>query len=194
MKRSPALFVGLATALVVADQWTKRLATEHLAFQPPVRVVGDLVQLTYARNPGIAFGLFAGHRFPFYVFSLIAAAVVTMLFLRHERLSIARQLSLACILGGALGNLIDRVRTGEVVDFILLSWHGHDFPVFNVADIGVTVGVCLFALVWTHDDEPVPSHATESTHEPHAGTDGPAGEPVTPGGPVAGEGADRPLA
>ena len=58
MKRSPALFVGLATALVVADQWTKRLATEHLAFQPPVRVVGDLVQLTYARNPGIAFGLF----------------------------------------------------------------------------------------------------------------------------------------
>lgn len=200
MKRSLPLYFGVAAAIVAADQWSKHWASAALAYAPPVRVVGDLVRLTYTRNPGIAFGLFAGQRFPFYVFSIIAAFAVTALFLRHERMTFARQLSLACILGGAVGNLIDRVATGEVVDFILLSWGRHEFPIFNVADIAVTTGVALFALAWTRDTEPQASAvahasvATEPDHAAHSGTEGPASGSEPAGGPLAGEGADRPVA
>lgn len=197
MNRSPALLLGVAAVTVVLDQWTKRLATEHLAYAPPVQLVGDLVQLTYTRNSGIAFGLLAGRNFPLYVFSIVAAVAVIVLFLRHDRLSPARHLSLALILGGAVGNLIDRVTTGEVVDFILLAWRGHEFPVFNVADIAVTSGVALFALAWSRDHEHAPAAGgtpagTETEgHEPHDRAERAAGVGGPEGGPLAGEGADR---
>ena len=197
MKRSPALLFGVAAASVSLDQWAKYWATHNLAFREPVHVVGELVQFTYTRNSGIAFGMFAGQSFPFYIFSIVASLAVVWLWARHERLPMTRQLSLALILGGAVGNLIDRVRFGEVTDFILLSWRGHDFPVFNVADVCVTCGVILFALVWTHDPETetgttVP--ATEETDGAQAGPDGTGDGSGSPTGPLAGEGPDRPLA
>ena len=197
MKRSPALLFGVAAASVGLDQWAKYWAAHHLAFREPVRVVGELVQFTYTRNSGIAFGMFAGQSFPFYIFSIVASLAVVWLWARHEQLPVTRQLSLALILGGAVGNLIDRVRVGEVTDFILLSWRGHDFPVFNVADMCVTCGVILFALVWTHDPEPeagstVP--ANEESDGAQAGHDGTGDGSGSPAGPLAGEGPDRPLA
>jgi len=215
VKRSFPLLFGVAGALVVLDQWSKRWASANLAWREPVRVVGDLVRLTYARNSGIAFSLLAGHGLPLYVFSIIAAVAVIALFVRQERLAFARQLSLAFILGGAVGNLIDRVRTGQVVDFILLSWGRHEFPVFNVADMAVTCGVVLFALVWTR--EPAPSAPLAAADAGTAPAIPPAGEAPNPapeaepdveaagsdragsgsgaaGGPLAREGADRPVA
>ncbi len=200
MRRSPALLFGVAAFVVLLDQWTKRLATEHLAYAPPVRLVGDLVQLTYTRNSGIAFGLLAGRNFPLYVFSIVAAVAVLVLFARHPRLSVGRHLSLALILGGAIGNLIDRVTAGEVVDFILLAWQGHEFPVFNVADIAVTCGVCLFALAWSqehdHHEQLAPAgdagpSAGAESHEPDDRPERAAAGGGTEGGPLAGEGADR---
>jgi signal peptidase II len=204
VKRSPALLLGIAAAAVVLDQWTKRLATEHLAYGPPVRLVDELVQLTYTRNSGIAFGLLAGRNFPLYVFSIVAAVAVLVIFARHAQLSLARHLSLALILGGAVGNLIDRVTTGEVVDFILLAWRGHEFPVFNLADVAVTAGVALFALAWSrdHDASHASSHAhapgpaaaagpETEWHEPHDRPERAAGGSGPEGGPLAGEGADR---
>ena len=153
MSRSPALLLGVAGASVALDQWSKYWATTHLAFREPVHVLDDLVRLTYTRNSGIAFGMFAGRSFPFYIFSIVAALAVFWLWARYPRLPRARRWSLALILGGAVGNLVDRVRFGEVTDFILLAWRGHEFPVFNVADMCVTCGVILFALVWTHEPD-----------------------------------------
>lgn len=219
MKRSFPLLIGVAASLVALDQWTKHWASVHLAYHEPVRVIGDLVRLTYARNSGIAFSLLAGRGFPLYIFSFIAALAVFMIFMRHPRMSWPRQLSLAMILGGAVGNLIDRVTTGQVVDFILLSWKTHEFPVFNVADMAVTGGVTLFALVWTHEDGSSAAHApapeiaapdgatgespanpTESavsgigTHEQAGGPDGAGDRSGAAGGSLAREGADRPVA
>jgi signal peptidase II len=219
VRRSLPLLIGVAGVLVALDQWAKHWASAHLAYREPVRVIGDLVRLTYARNSGIAFSLLAGRGFPLYIFSLIAALAVFVIFLRHERMSWPRQLSLAMILGGAVGNLIDRVSTGQVGDFILLSWRTHEFPVFNVADMAVTGGVTLFALVWTHEDgsaalatsapdEAVPDGApgeppapsTEpfasgiGTHEQDGGADGAGTGSGAAGGPLAREGADRPVA
>jgi len=211
MRRSPALLFGVAAASVALDQWAKVWASNNLAFHEPIRVIGDLVRFTYTRNSGIAFGMFAGQSFPFYIFSIVAAVAVIWLWVRHPLLPAVRQWSLALILGGAIGNLIDRLRFGEVTDFILLSWRGHEFPVFNVADMCVTFGVILFALVWTHD--PHPQEATteapplagppdapappplEEIHGSHAGAGGAGYGSGRSLGPVAGDGPDRgPLA
>lgn len=201
MKRSLPLLLGVAALCVAADQASKRWASERLAYSEPIHVVGDLVQLTYTRNSGIAFGLFAGHSFPFFIFSIVAAIAVFWLFVRHPRMSWPRQLALSFILGGALGNLIDRLATGEVVDFILLSWRRWQFPVFNLADTAVTCGVVLFALSWGHDDHE--AEATVAAENPpvfegtpddaNGRTDGDAGERGAAGRPLAREGADRPL-
>jgi len=208
MRRSPALLFGVAAASVALDQWAKTWAGSALAFHEPVRLVGDLVRLTYTRNSGIAFGMFAGHSFPFYIFSFVASLAVIWLWARHPRLPFVRQFSLALILGGAIGNLIDRVRFGEVTDFILLAWRGHEFPVFNVADVCVTFGVLLFAVVWTREPEPSPGLETwagegpaggagaphaEEDDGPHAGADGAGDGGGSAPGPVVGEGPDRPV-
>ena len=204
MKRSLALLLAVASVCVALDQWAKHWASAHLAYAEPVRLLGDFVQLTYTRNSGIAFGLFAGRAFPFYIFSIVAAVAVFALFFRHAYLSLPRQLSLAFILGGAIGNLVDRVATGEVVDFILLSWGRHTFPVFNIADMCVTTGVLLFALVWTREPDEIldpsepsvaaaPIPALEPLRdEPHAGDDRDATGSGTASGSLAREGADRP--
>lgn len=198
MSRSPALLLGVAGAAVALDQWSKHWAATHLAFHEPVRLVGTLLTLTYTRNSGIAFGMFAGKNFPFYIFSIVAALAVFWLWSRHPRLPVPRQWSLALILGGAIGNLVDRVRVGEVTDFILLAWRGHEFPVFNVADMCVTCGVILFALVWTHDPEPqavaVAAGAPEEVIGPTVGAAGAGHGDGSPLGPVAGEGSNRPVA
>jgi signal peptidase II len=202
VRRSPFLLFGVAAASVVVDQWTKHWAASNLAFHEPIRVVGDLVRLTYTRNSGIAFGMFAGQSFPFYIFSIVASLAVVWLWLRHPHLPLPRQWSLALILGGAIGNLIDRVRFGEVTDFILLAWRGHEFPVFNVADMCVTSGVILFALAWTREHEggpaaragePAGDASPEGGHGAEAGADGAGHGGGSPAGPVAGAGADRPV-
>lgn len=172
MRRSFLLLFGIAGAVLILDQWTKRWATDTLAYREPIRVIGDLVRLTYTRNSGVAFGLGAGLPFPYAVFSIVAVGVILWLFLRHRTHGVARQVSLALILGGALGNLVDRLTSGEVVDFILVGWRQWYWPVFNVADSAVTAGVILFGLTWA-------SHAEGRAHREESG-DASASERVAP--------------
>jgi signal peptidase II len=193
VKRSFPLLLGVAGLVLWADQWTKNWAEATLMGRPPVNVIGELVRLTYTRNSGVAFGLGAGLRFPFYLFSVAAVGVILYMFVRHRTHSLVRQLSLALILGGALGNLVDRLSTGEVVDFILIGWRQWYWPVFNVADSAVSIGVVLFALTWVRhseshrDDEAAPDDRV-------AAVDGPGAEQRGAAGPLPGRGADGPLA
>jgi signal peptidase II len=192
VKRSFPLLLGVAGVVVWADQWTKRWAEDALIARPPVNVVGEFVRFTYTRNSGVAFGLGAGHRFPFYLFSIVAVAVIVFMFSRQRTHSALRQLSLALILGGALGNLVDRLSTGEVVDFILIGWRQWYWPVFNVADSAVSIGVALFAMTWLHTE---PQPRSESAPDERApAVDGPGGEPGGAAGPLPGHRADGPVA
>ena len=210
------MLFAVAGSVLAIDQWTKRWATDTLAYREPMRVIGDVVRLTYTRNSGVAFGLGAGLPFPYAVFSILAVGVILWLFLRHRTHTVPRQLSLALILGGALGNLVDRLTTGEVVDFILVGWRQWYWPVFNVADSAVTAGVLLFALTWAShteerahpgDDAATPlaaqAHATRSRPDHTSPDDGSHDLASAVGGaaehrgtarPLPGAGADRPLA
>jgi signal peptidase II len=204
MKRVVAL-LAIAGGVLALDQWTKHLATTLLAGRPPVRVLGDYVQLTYALNSGVAFSLGAGSRFPFYLFSIAAAVVILWLFARGRVPRLGQQIALALILGGALGNLVDRVSSGLVVDFVELAIGRFHWPVFNLADSAVTVGVALFVLTGSSGAPARPAGATlppaaETPPAPHAsdeleharsfGDSGARGGAV---GPLPGDGAGRPL-
>jgi signal peptidase II len=174
VRNALARLVIVAALVTAFDQWAKRWAAETLAGRPPIRVIDDLVRLTYTKNSGVAFGIGAGIPFPYWVFSVTAIVVIAWLFLRHRVQGLLRQVALALIMGGAIGNLIDRVRYGEVTDFILLSWRHWQFPVFNVADSAVTIGVVLFALGWgRHEPAPLPVAPTLGEDEPRAPDHGP---------------------
>lgn len=140
----------LAAGLVVLDQLTKQLVIERFALYEAIDVL-PVLELTRLHNTGAAFSLLADQPgWQRWFFSGIAAAVSAALavFLWRIERGASRALlaSYALILAGALGNLIDRLRHGHVVDFIHLHWEGWYYPAFNVADSAITVGALL--LVW----------------------------------------------
>jgi len=135
-----------AAFCLAADVATKWVVQQTMTVHENHQVLGDWVRLTYIHNTGAAFGLFPGSRWALIGVSVTAVAVVVWLaWYRSPRFSLA--LPLGMVLGGAVGNLIDRVRFGQVVDFINVGVGVHRWPVFNAADSAVTVGVVWLAVV-----------------------------------------------
>ena len=145
MTRRTAVFLSCAAVVVALDQATKAVASARLEPGESISVLGDFLRFTLVHNTGAAFGLFPGSRVPFIVVSVLAIAVVLYLFFRETYRSVLNRVLLGGILGGAIGNLIDRVRLGWVVDFIDMGFGTARWPVFNVADSAVTIGVILLA-------------------------------------------------
>jgi signal peptidase II len=181
--RAFARLVGIAGVVVALDQWTKQWASRTLQYQQPVDVIGEVVRFTYTRNSGVAFGLGAGLPFPYWVFSVAAVLAIVWLIVRGRVPQPARRFALALILGGAIGNLIDRISTGAVVDFIEVGYGRWHWPVFNVADSAVSIGVVLFALTWprSHEADAVPE-APAHPGGPQGHDDGSLGADPEPGG------------
>jgi len=147
--RAGYLVVSLAVLLV--DQWTKGIVTRAFEVHQTRTVVAGLLDITYVRNSGAAFGLFASVDSSIKAILLNSVAVLVFLVvsayaLRSSHRSIRLQIGFALILGGAVGNLLDRVRFGYVVDFLDFSISGHHWPAFNVADSAICVGVGLLFL------------------------------------------------
>lgn len=144
-------FYGLATAVVILDQATKLLVERAFRLGESVPILPGFFNLTYVLNPGAAFGLLAGaaaaFRGPFFItVSLLAVVLIAYYHARYARGRPLAEVGLALILGGAVGNLIDRLRVGMVVDFLDFHLGGYHWPAFNVADSGITVGVGLLLL------------------------------------------------
>lgn len=194
MKRSLLMLFLIAGAIVALDYATKQWVMATLTFERPVEILGPFVRFTYTRNSGVAFGLGAGTSFPFYIFSIIAALAILYLFVRSRISGLARRIALSLIFGGAIGNLIDRVRWGEVVDFIQIGTERWYWPVFNVADAAVSVGVVLFALTWSHGDPAPQAGAGADQVGADAGTEGDGAARGGTAGPVSRGSAGGPVA
>jgi signal peptidase II len=143
-----------APAVFLVDFAAKRLVMANSArLEPPLEVLGNFLRLADVRNPGAAMGLAFGGR-PFLVaVSLVAVVVLAVLYLRTPAKRFVRRGAVAAILGGALGNLVDRIfYHGFVVDFIDVGIGAHRFYTFNVADMGVSLGgTLLFLSLWRAD-------------------------------------------
>lgn len=147
---SLTLETAIPVVVVVLDQLTKAWVRSTMTLNETIPVVGDVVRLTYIHNEGAAFGLSVGPHSSqvFLVLAAVASVLVLYLLLSAPREERMQRVALALILGGALGNIIDRVRWSMVVDFIQVGVAGHFWPIFNVADSAVTVGAVLLA--WTY--------------------------------------------
>ena len=142
---SKTRYLLLSLAVVVADQWSKWLVEEHLPLLASRAVLPGFLDLTHVRNTGVAFGMFAARgnqtgTLALTALGLLAMAIIGLYFHRtpkDERLLLG---SLALILGGALGNVWDRLVLGHVVDFISVHYGGRYFPAFNIADSAISLG------------------------------------------------------
>lgn len=159
--RKALLFWPLVATLFLADCATKDLAESHLVPSVPEEVVGDYVRLTLGYNPGAATGLTVGRhsRVVFSLGALVAIVILTRLYHRSDGARPGLVIAIALVVGGAAGNLADRVRSARgVVDFIDIGVGGWRFWTFNVADVGVVCGALLLAW-YLGRDRPAPPEA-----------------------------------
>jgi signal peptidase II len=139
----------VSAVVLVLDQATKIFIDRTMELHSSIPVIPSLFNISYLRNKGAAFGILANsaYRLPFFLLvSAVAVCVIVVVIkkLREDQRLAAGSLSL--IFSGALGNLIDRVRLGEVIDFLDVHWRGHHWPAFNIADSAICVGVFLLAI------------------------------------------------
>ena len=169
MKRgSRYLLLALfAVTVIILDQATKYWITQSMRLHESIPLIPNLFSFTYIRNPGAAFGLLAGSsnafRTVFFgVTSLFALALLGTILVRLPERDWIGQVSIAGILGGAIGNLIDRLRFGEVIDFLDVYVESYHWPAFNVADSAISVGVvCLIIhFAFERKDAPLPAPDT----------------------------------
>ena len=151
-------YLAVSLAVLFLDQWSKGLVTRTMEVHQSKTVIADVFDLTYVRNTGAAFGLFASVDSSIKAILLNSIAVIVFLIvsayaLRSSHKSVRLQVGLALILGGAVGNLLDRVRFGYVVDFLDFSISGHHWPAFNVADSAICIGVGLLFLDMLGSDD-----------------------------------------
>ncbi len=143
--------LAVMTGVVALDQASKALLVRLLALHDSVPLVDGLLSLSHVRNRGAAFGILSDWDLPYQpvllsILSLAALVAIAVYFLRLPEAARLPRLALALVLGGAIGNLVDRLRLGYVVDFIHVYWRQHQWPDFNVADSAITVGVTLLVL------------------------------------------------
>jgi len=144
-RRARCLAGALCAFIVAADQVAKAVVEAQLVPGEDVDLLGPL-GLTLAHNRGVAFGLAGGAGAPLIAVSLLALGVVAYLFLRNPARP-GMWVATGLLAGGAIGNLIDRVRAGEVTDYVVVS----SWPPFNLADVAITAGVLLLAFLYLRE-------------------------------------------
>lgn len=144
--------VPIVSALLLgaADQASKFWAVRNLNLYEPREIVQGFFGLVHVRNTGVAFSMLSSldHRWvhPFLILATVLAMGAVLAYIAYLPCRGAAPVGLGLILGGAIGNLIDRARLGYVVDFLDLYWRGHHWPTFNVADVGISAGVVLLLI------------------------------------------------
>jgi signal peptidase II len=156
-RRKMALYLALVIGWVVLDQVTKIIVQRTLRLYDPVPVIGDFFRLTYIYNRGAAFGLHLGDwsRVAFSILPVAAAALLYVMYRSTPWTDKMRLIAIPLVTGGAIGNLIDRIRSSRgVIDFFDFGFGTMRWPVFNVADIGVTVGALMLAVsLWREEQQ-----------------------------------------
>jgi signal peptidase II len=148
MKKKYWLFLLICFCILSVDQWTKYVVQQRLPAYLRVEVIRGFFNLTHVRNTGGAFGIFGGDKgglgsLLFILVSLIAIGILLFLFFKMKEEKEMVSFSLSLVLAGAIGNLIDRLHYGEVIDFLDFHLFSYHWPAFNIADSAITIGVIL---------------------------------------------------
>jgi signal peptidase II len=161
--RKFAVPILAALVLTVADQWSKAWIVGHFHLHEARAVYENWFHIVHVRNTGVAFGFLSSLDpawvNPLLIVTTVLAVAAILGYLRYLPWRGPGPCGLGLILGGAVGNLIDRARLGYVVDFLDVHWYRHHWPAFNLADIGITVGIFLLILdmlFWSKETDVAP--------------------------------------
>jgi signal peptidase II len=153
LKRKYFILSATVSAVVLLDYITKAYIDSNMSLHESIVVIGGFLNITYVRNPGAAFSFLAsaspGFRSVFFLTVTVLAIILVLYYIAKSKTEEPFMIfALSLILSGALGNFIDRVRLGEVIDFIDVHLDAYHWPAFNVADSAITIGafIMLFAL------------------------------------------------
>ncbi len=171
-RRRYLLLVGVSLVLIALDQITKMFVMHTMHLHESIPVIPDFFNLTYIRNPGAAFGIFAttnsAFRLIFFVgTSIFALGLLGTIFYRLHADDVWGQLTVSSIFGGAIGNLIDRLRYGVVVVFLDFHISGYHWPAFNVADSAISVGVVSLLIIFALEKKKEKSPSETVPQENH---------------------------
>ena len=138
-----AIYLIISAVIVGLDQWTKHLTVSAIQLGETKEFLSGFISFTYVRNTGGAWSILAGQMTFFYIITVVVVGVILYVLVKNSRASKWFTIGLSLILAGALGNFIDRIRLGYVVDMIQTDFMR--FPIFNVADMSLVIGVaCIF--------------------------------------------------
>ncbi|MDK3600238.1 signal peptidase II [Staphylococcus pseudintermedius] len=144
-----SLFITLI--ILIGDQLTKFIIRTQMTLGESFAVVPKFLYITSHRNDGAAWGILSGKMTFFYIITIIVLIALIVFYIKEAKNNMLMQIAISLLFSGALGNFIDRVSSGEVVDFIDTVIFGYDFPIFNIADASLTIGVVLLIIVLLKD-------------------------------------------
>jgi signal peptidase II len=158
------LYFAIAALVIILDQSSKRLVWEILQYRGGVDVIDGVLRITLSKNQGAVMGILSGSKNLLVIVTAISIVVLILFAYRMRYAPTSKRVYLGLIIGGAFGNLIDRLAAGEVLDFIDMGFGRYRWPTYNVADIAVTVGAAL--LIFGYVVHPGASRKTEpSAHQ-----------------------------
>ena len=153
MKKKYYIGLSLIVAIVILiiDQLTKKIITAIMNIGDSYEVIPHFLNITSHRNNGAAWGILSGKMGFFYIITIIILAVLIIFYIKETKYNAFMQVAISLLFAGALGNFIDRLFNGEVVDFIDTNIFGYDFPIFNIADSSLTIGVIFVIIALVKD-------------------------------------------
>ena len=143
----------LALVIIALDQITKAIIVNKMELGESIQVIENFLYITSHRNPGAAWGILAGKMWFFYIVTVVVIVALVVYIQKMAKTHMLVGVALALMLGGAIGNFIDRILHQEVVDFIDTYIFGYNFPIFNVADSALTVGVALLIIYMLFEEK-----------------------------------------
>lgn len=165
MRTQLIFFSLLFLFLVILDQVVKLAVASHFPLYSSTSIIGDILRLTYVKNPGAAFSLSFGNQHVMLIVTILVIVFLAFLIYRGtiRPRNLSGKIALVMIFSGAIGNLVDRIRMGEVTDFIDMGIGVHRWPVYNLADIFVTIGMIILFISYASIKETPeePDHAPE---------------------------------
>lgn len=153
MKIKNALIYIIIIALVVIDQFIKYIICKELNLFESIQVIKNFLYITYVENNGAAWSLLSGNQVFLIIISLVIIILFYIYFIRNKKIDFKNSIIYGILYGGIVGNLIDRIIRGNVIDYIDVKIFNYDFPVFNLADICIVLSVIMLGILILRGDK-----------------------------------------
>ena len=136
-----------SSIIIILDQLIKYLISTKLQLNESIEIINKVFSLTYVQNIGAAWNILSGNRFLLIVIGIISLIAIYIYFIKNQKLTKIEWITYSILIGGIVGNLIDRIFYGYVIDYLNFNLLGYDFPIFNLADICIVVSVFLIIII-----------------------------------------------